>query len=483
MNKLAVQRFFKDKRVISFTASLLVVFLFLLAANIRAVRWDGAYYVHLSNSFAPGGKFSFYNFPEAYRGYFFPFCLLVCRGLALKVFGDAFMGIWFFNATILAATSCLLLPKLMELVTGKADRPMVYYFLPALLTVLFWCGPIFYPDSDLAAIFFLLIAIVFIYMGASAPLIATKRIKLKGVFLYFVAGFFAYGAYNTRTIYLFSGLGLALIYIFLCYQRKAGAFEVVLSLFVIALGVAAASCPQYIINMNTRGVSSIAVITTYGGNTSLFVNQLSEGIKYWLYETYDGPSSVYPVVGVNFFDPIRETYIIPRADSISDYVKLAFSHPWEFVGIYFRHFIAALNPVFGEGYIYDLQKPKVALIFTNSLLMFVTALGFVAGFGQKAEKPGYYRKTFAKYLPFYPLLLPCLAILPSAMEIRFLLPCYIIMYGLLAYAFDYKKIARIVRNRPVTCAAAFVLLFVFLLSTYQTLWAATQYDISIYPMR
>jgi hypothetical protein len=476
--------------VISFAVSALLVFVFLLAADIRDVRWDGAYYLHLSNTFAPGEKFSFLNFPEAYRGYFFPFCLLPCRWLTLRLFGDTFMGIWLFNAIVLSATSCILLPKLIELITGRNDKPLVYYFVPPVLMVLFWCGSVFYPDSDLPAIFFTLLATIFTYIAAAKPLIEAtdrqpkaKRINLKGVLLYFLAGFFAYGAYNTRTIYLFAALGLVLIYIFLCYKRKVGALDIVLPLFLIIAGVAVASCPQYIINMNTRGVPSIAVITSYGGDTSLFVNQLSEGGRYWFYETFDGSSDDYPMVGVNFIDPIIKTYTIPKAGSISEYVQVVFSHPWEFIGIYFRHFIAALNPVFGEGYIYDLQKPKMALIFVNALLMFVTCLGFVAGFGNKTEKRGYYRQMLAKYLPLYPLLLPCLAILPSSMELRFLLPCYVIMYGLLAYAFDYRKIAAITKNRPVTCVVAFVLLFVFLLSTYQTLWAATQYEVNIYPMR
>ncbi|MDR0220436.1 MAG: hypothetical protein LBI54_03400, partial [Lachnospiraceae bacterium] len=243
----------------------------------------------------------------------------------------------------------------------------------------------------------------------------------------------------------------------------------------------------------------------------LFVFQLYTGSVIWQYETYIGPPAVYSTPGVNILDPIVQTYSFPKVDSVFDYIKLVFAHPWEFAGIYFRHFVAALNPVFGESYVSDLLKPKVYLIFANALLMFVTALGFIAGVGKetggrhalRSGRPrtvapttdvtapttnttaptGYYRRTFAKYLPFYPLLLPCLAILPSSMEARFMLPAYVLMYGLLAYAFDYKQIAALVKKRPVTCAAAFLLLFAFLLSTFQTIWAFTEHGLNIYPLR
>jgi hypothetical protein len=488
--KNIARKLWQNKMLASFAIVWAITLAVLLIVNNRTLVYDSLVYVGLSFTFTLDGGFSFLNFPESFRGYFFPFCLFVAGETGNLFFRDYFIGMWLFYATLLSAISCVLLPRLLELVTGGVERRLAFYFAPAALVWLFWRGTVLYPDSDLPALCFMLMATLFLYMAGKAPLRAAKT-NLKGVFLYFLAGFFAYGAYNTRTIYLFSALGLVLIYAYLCHKRKPARLDIALSLLILAAGVAAASWPQLIINMNTQGVPSIAVITTYfaaGTNlgTNLSVSQMYTGSGVWLYETYIGPSAVYPVPGVRVLDPIVKTYAFPEADSVFAYAKLVFTHPWEFAGIYFRHFIAALIPVFGEAYISDLLKPKVFLIFANCLLMFATCLGFLSGMGANAESGGkkaYYRRAFAKYLPFYPLLLPCLAILPSAMEVRFMLPCYVLMYGLLAYAFDYRKIAALLKSRPLTCAAALLLLFVFCLSTYQTIWANAEYALNMYPMR
>ncbi|MDR0221415.1 MAG: hypothetical protein LBI54_08450, partial [Lachnospiraceae bacterium] len=295
-----VRRLWQNKMLVSFIVVWAITFLFLLITDNRDLIYDSELYFGLSQSFTLDGDFSFRYFPETYRGYFYPFCLLVFRAAALGLFGDHFLGVWIFAALLLAITSCVLLPKLLELLTGRVNQPLACYFAPAALILFFWRGSVIYPDSDLPALCFMLAATVCLYAAGTRadtrPAPTTRRpsptvngdsattsvvgavgnrptkANIKTALLYFLAGFFAYGAYNTRTIYLFSALGLVLIYVYLCYKRtsksssplksKPAILDVILLLLIIAAGVAVAAAPQLYINMHTQGLPSIAVVTT-----------------------------------------------------------------------------------------------------------------------------------------------------------------------------------------------------------------------------
>src|SRR5262249_864937 len=103
-----------------------------------------------------------------------------------------------------------------------------------------------------------------------------------------LGGMLAYGAYNTRTIFLFPMILSAFALPTAVYRKHNARIRVVaIALFLI--GMAISSAPQGFINLKNRGVFWPGVI-----NENLFAKQLFWGITVQRYETSIERSSPSP---------------------------------------------------------------------------------------------------------------------------------------------------------------------------------------------
>ncbi|WP_153015266.1 hypothetical protein [Pseudomonas syringae] len=117
--------------------------------------------------------------------------------------------------------------------------------------------------------------------------------RFKRFALLTLSGFLAYGAYNTRTIYLFPAALLALGTVFIIYYKHP-ALNKISAILVFLSGAAVAAIPQVSINLKHHDILSPLVITST--TQSLFVSQLLWGITLQRYETSVDTASPGPAV-------------------------------------------------------------------------------------------------------------------------------------------------------------------------------------------
>lgn len=103
--------------------------------------------------------------------------------------------------------------------------------------------------------------------------------------------------------------------------------------------------------------------------------------------------------------------------------KLIFRYPLDFIGIYVRHFLNILYPIYPNQYIYDIEKDKSFFLILFYTILFLGATNFINSFQLKNSK----------WIWFVLILVPCVCILPGAVEIRFFIAFYflICMYAVL----------------------------------------------------
>lgn len=164
--------------------------------------------------------------------------------------------------------------------------------------ILFW-GLFGYPLSDLFALMCCCCSAYYI----------RKSIEChdKCCYLYLIlGGVFGYWAYNTRTIYLFAGIALFILYqIMSFYEERVSIIKLLViearSLLFI-FGCVVASIPQMIMNYDNEGKISMGVPTD-----GLMLQQMSWGIKVQRYDTYlfMDISDGHPTPCVFFFGSIR----------------------------------------------------------------------------------------------------------------------------------------------------------------------------------
>lgn len=143
------------------------------------------------------------EFPKAYRGYFYPMLLAPARFLFDTIPTIGYSAFYVSQAFLFSFALTILLPGVFtDLIGGRASL-LRRLFVPAAVAF-FFPGLVAYPLSDLPAI-------CLVITSFSLALSAAKQKSIfLSVALITLSGFSAYGAYNTRTIYLFTTIMLVL---------------------------------------------------------------------------------------------------------------------------------------------------------------------------------------------------------------------------------------------------------------------------------
>lgn len=419
---------------------------------------DSSWYFSCSRSFT-GEKgelpFSLANFPVTYRGCLMPLLLFLAQGILSVV------GIPAMPAIAICGLGVLLLSVsfILRVVFPKKDLA-VSVFIVAILFLVFFRHVIVYALSDLYALSAAAAGVCALYLAGK---LLEENKRLGAVVSAFLAGSCLYFAYNTRTIYVFTAIVALLIFVCL-YRRK---LWMLACIGAVVLGILFIGIPQMIINDNNFGVASLALNTSVGGYDSLFLFQLDAGLGMQRFDAIAVNGNISAVPFVDSAGSILRQHLDAMGEiSYLNYFKLFISYPFQMAGIYMRHFLNMISTYFSEVYVSDFDAP-----------IFMLTLGYTAQFLFTCDliinlrKKNITIKSFftTEMLYVYALILSGLLIVPGAVEGRFALPLYLVLFIYLVCCCSWKQLFFDFKQHWIAYTAVY--LFIYL--AFCTFWSST----------
>lgn len=156
---------------------------------------------------------------------------------------------------------------------------------------------------------------------------------------------------------------------------------------------------------------------------NLYLQKLKWGLLHQKYESSVGhglPTGQLLFLNAKGAEVLRAEHL-RDFNSASEYLRLALRHPGVVAGSYARHLFAGLDISHPTPYLHR-WEPSVGRRTLNY------SLWFWAGLVALRCRP-----TWRQGLVLAVLLLPCLAVLPLSMEVRFLLPLHLLLLALVAF--------------------------------------------------
>lgn len=395
-----------------------LLFLYCVIKNNQTFYHDSSIYWALGQSFFAEGHFSFLNYPETIRGYSLPLLFGMCDQLGTAFFGNAYVLYWLVSSLMAALLIAFLLPLLMR-VDFFSLRYMVGAFAAICCFVYFWPFLLIQPNSDLPALtlYAAILCILKEFTSGKYPL----RLSLTMTFL---AGVLSYTAYNIRTVYLYPLIllwGIYLLFVIMKKPIRGGTWHLLAAL----LGICVASIPQIIINQNLYQILTPKIFTPYNGADNLFLAQLQAGISSPRYETYVGDTAIFPTPGVPFQDEIGIA-LSQNITSVADFLRWVLRNFLDACALYWEHFVSGITRFNREIYLTEIYvKPIVYLL--NCAIFLAGLVGIISTASSK--KPTI--SDAVSVLPFFFLFLPVIMALFGAVETRFFLPIYLLVYTFL----------------------------------------------------
>ena len=127
--------------------------------------------------------------------------------------------------------------------------------------------------------------------------------------------------------------------------------------------------------------------------------------------------------------------------SIRGYCALILQYPLEYLAILVRHLCNAIFVLFPEQYIADLSVNRLCLALLSLLIAYLFLVLLIRDF-----KNGKCRKNKDKIALLIVFILPSVFILFGAVEERFLILPYMLVYGFLAF-YDYGSLKRTISKK------------------------------------
>lgn len=400
---------------------------------------------------------------RGHRGYFFSLLLMPVR-LLCDASGDPPMAYKAITSVLYGCLLPLLIPAFYVRVFGGRVT-MLRRIVPVVLLALLFPGQLLYPLSDLPALLLALGGLLLVLRAVQEPVG-----MIRFILLMVGAGVLIGGAYNTRTIYLFTLLGLMGLLVFAPSFRSAKHSKAI-AIAVFIAGLLIVSVPQGLINQLTHGKFRLGVISQVNAK-NLFISQLVWGITVQRYETSIDPGSPAPTVF--YLDPVGQRIFDKTAGTrdlftIQGYARTVASHPAEFLGLYTRHVLNGLDVRDGRGYTVKASPGRNRTAVFNFLVLALAASIAFALHLTKTQRPGYVPASLNWRHCLLLVLLPVGAILPGAIETRFFLPLHLLAYCTIAFYFDATALRTLLRQHAlllgITAIAAAGIFFAMTTST------------------
>ncbi len=423
---------------------------FILEVYMKAPKYhyDSILYWFAGDYMIEDGSINFLNYPKTYiyRGYALPFLYKMLRLFATADTLNLF-SFRVANALIWSVLCYYLLPSLMQRLFKVRVKKYISILLSGLI-IFFWYGSVIHTLSDGYATILIFLDVMLLIM------LKEKQTFMSKALCAFFIGVISYLVYNIRTMYIIS---LYVLFFVLIYYIFKGANKVYskIAIFSIAIiGFVMAGIPQMIINMQYMNEISIRVPTEAfsGAGNNLFIYQLFAGLELQRYETYIGTDYASP--GLQFIDVVGKEIlqgVQGKEYTLIELIKIYLKHPIDCIGIYMRHFINALDNRFPEVYIQDLNKNRSLYIVLNYSIIYV----FFYSLWQNLNKIRKERKG-KEMLDIVPLLavilLPSLLATAGALEIRFYMPVWFLIYAYVLYVTEYRQMLSNIRKNILISA-------------------------------
>jgi hypothetical protein len=421
------------------------------------VRFDAGQYWELSLKFTQHGSFSLLAFDEPLRGYLGPLLLLPARLLCHFTGCSILAAAQVLGAGWAALLFGLAVPQLWEQVTRRALSGSRWLVLVGLGFV-FWRDYFNFPLSDMPALTLLLLGMV--ALGQS-------RWGCAGV-----AGVLLAAAINIRPIYLASAPGWLWLLVamptgLVARQRFARSAALVVGMALVLL-------PQLLINIQHFQQPTPLVLAQQPGGASLYLKQLGWGTAFQRYETSLIPEIPRSLV---YADSVGQRALTQepgqRFRSYEQYLGFVARQPLATCGRYLRHLFNGLDIRFPTPYPTRLHPLGQALLRVANytllgLALWVGLAAFMRNFQVNSVRQTRSPQAGAVLLA---LLLPCLLVLPTLIECRFLLPLHLLLLTTVAAAWQPLQEWRVI-GKPVGRAVVLVLTVGWVWSCWQLSEAA-----------
>lgn len=380
---------------------------YLFSTEYHQLYYDAEDYWQLGHRFVRHGRFELLGYDDALRGYAYPLVNFLCLAVRKALNWPAVTVVKLLNAGLAGLLFGVVGPRLWQASTGAPRLPSLARRLAwAVLGFVFWRDYFNFSLSDFPAV---------LALGAGLGLVQRPRLGRA-----LLAGAALALAVNIRPIYLASVLP-AVGLLLLGPPRPAWAAR----LAALLLGAGMVLAPQLLINRRYFGAVTPLVLAQSRtlGIHHLYLQKLKWGLLHEKYESSVGRE--LPTGQLLFLDAAGAAVLraegIVEIDSPGQYLGLLARHPLTLAGIYARHLFAGLDLSHPTPYL-KRWAPARPLQLLNYTLWFWAALVAL-----------HRRPTAREALVLAALLLPCLAVIPLSMEVRFLLPLHLLLLALVAY--------------------------------------------------
>ena len=400
--------------------ALYAAYLPLSGYSVSQFRFDAAEYWELSLKFTQNGRISLLAFDAPLRGYLGPLLVLPARLLCHFTGWSMLTGARVLGAGWAAVLFGIAVPQLWAQATGRALSGGRWLGLLG-LSFIFWRDYFNFTLSDMPALALLLLGIA--------------ALARRGWYWTAVAGLLLAAAINIRPIYLASAPGL--LWLLLRNSQPVSNPAIWRRGAALVAGLALVWLPQLLINQRYFQTPTPLVLARLPGTAPLYLKQLTWGTAFQRYE-----SSLIPEIprSLVYADSAGQRALADepahRFDHYGQYVQFALRHPAATSGRYLRHLFNGLDIRFPTPYPRQLHPPGQAVL----RLLNYALLGLGAWLALSAWR----RNWQAAWGPMavgtlLALLLPCLLVLPTLIETRFLLPLHLLV--LLTVAGTWQPVA------------------------------------------
>ena len=420
--------------ILALLAVILLCYVFLLF-KVEPMYYDAAsYYFDAVTLRDDSGDFSLANFSSAIRGISFALWLFAIKTAAGLLSLDVRYLVLTVNFLLFFLCAFAFLRLFFTREDMKRDRTKMLGGVTALLVLYTLLVRIAFTVvlTDFPAFALCLIG------AAAIKSASTSALSFKTALLAVFGGGCMYTAYNFRTIYLLSVIVLA-VYLAVSLLRRGGRGRACLVLAAVLFGALMAATPQMLVNKINHGNWSPLVSTSYtAGGASLFVNQLIWGMETWRFDGYINTDVLYSRAAVYFhWVPGEGLKELVRQETLREYCSIMLRHPFRFVTLYATHLVNMLSPYYTKVYITDLTATKWPYLF----LMYGVCYCVVWDIAAKCRTKIYTLRTVldSKFIPVLAVLIPGLAIVPGAVEYRFGMPLFWLIFSYFVWGCSWKQ--------------------------------------------
>jgi len=421
------------RKLVSNIALFLLIFVVILILQLHFnigysdYAHDCEQYYNMGKSMFPNGILDLTANFEEWRGFYFPFYMGIC-----SVINDILNidNSYIYVSSLIISILLTVFINFCKEIFIK-DQTVKYFYLRCgifiALLLFFFYGILIYPLTDIYAALLCFSSLYCYYIFH----------KNNNKLFLFLSGCLLYITYNIRTIYI---ILLLFMIAFTCFYRYRNnkAKDIVINFSILILGIVIAAIPQIYINYIKHGSVSLLV-----NNGSLFSDQLFFGLRFSRYESYVGNQHKAEMYfGSKTGDAIiNDIFLRQYPVNIYTYIRFFIKYPLEYIAMFGKHLFNACFLIFPEQYISDIYANRYIYVIMSLLLIVVFVVALYLRI--KDCKP----KIF-NILILIGALLPTLAIMFGAVEQRFLIAPYLLIFAFISF-FDFTKFKKLSKKEIV----------------------------------